>query len=54
MPIGIIITFWVLLNKVQDSSFQYYLILAAVWTVIAVVFDYLFIEDFEQLIDRNI
>jgi hypothetical protein len=43
MPIGIIITFWVLLKKVKDGSFQQYLILAVVWTVIAVVFDYLFI-----------
>ena len=43
MPIGIIITFWVLLKKVKDGSFQHYLILAVVWTVIAVVFDYLFI-----------
>lgn len=43
MPIGIIITFWVLLKKVKGVNFQYYLILAVVWTVIAVVFDYLFI-----------
>jgi hypothetical protein len=43
MPIGVIITFWVLLKKVKDDNFQYYLILAVVWTVIAVVFDYLFI-----------
>ncbi len=43
MPIGIIITFWVLLKKVKDGSFQYYLILAVVWTAIAIVFDYLFI-----------
>lgn len=43
MPIGVIITFWVLLKKVKDNSFQYYLILAIVWTIIVVVFDYLFI-----------
>ena len=43
MPIGVIITFWVLLKKVKDDHFQYYVILAVVWTVIAVVFDYLFI-----------
>ena len=43
MPIGIMITFWVLLKKVKDDSFQYYLILAFIWTAIAVVFDYLFI-----------
>lgn len=43
MPIGVIITFWVLFKKVKADSFQYYLILAVVWSVIAVVFDYLFI-----------
>ena len=43
MPIGLIITLWVLLKKVKSASLRYYLILAVVWTVIAVVFDYLFI-----------
>ena len=43
MPIGLIITFWVLFKKVKANSFQYYLILAFVWTAIATVFDYLFI-----------
>ncbi len=43
MPIGVIITFWVLFKKVRADSFQYYLILAVIWTIIAVVFDYLFI-----------
>ncbi len=43
MPIGIIITLWVLLKKVTSRSFKHYLILAVVWTLIAVVFDYLFL-----------
>jgi len=43
MPIGIIIMLWVLLKKVGGDSFQYYVMLAVIWTVIAVVFDYLFI-----------
>jgi uncharacterized membrane protein len=43
MPIGIMITFWVLFKKVKSENFRHYLILAVVWTVIAVVFDYLFI-----------
>ncbi len=43
LPIGLIITLWVLLKKVKGDTLQYYLILGAVWTVIAVVFDYLFI-----------
>ena len=43
LPIGVVITFWVLFKKVKSESFKDYLILAIVWTVIAVVFDYLFI-----------
>ena len=43
MPIGLVITFWVLLRKIRNDVFQYYMILAAVWTVIAVAFDYIFI-----------
>ncbi len=43
MPIGVIITFLVLLKKVKADSLQYYLILAVVWTIIAIVLDYLFI-----------
>jgi hypothetical protein len=43
MPIGIIVTLWVLLKKVKENSFQRYLTIAIVWTMIAVAFDYLFI-----------
>ena len=43
LPVGLIITLWVLLNKVKGDKLQYYLILAAVWTVIAVILDYFFI-----------
>jgi hypothetical protein len=43
MPIGVIITFLVLLKKVKADSLQYYLILAVIWTAIAIVFDCLFI-----------
>lgn len=40
MPIGIAITLWVLLKRIPATSFKYYLGLAVVWTVIAVVADY--------------
>lgn len=40
MPIGIIITLWVLLKKIKSSSFLYYLIIALIWTIMAVVLDY--------------
>ncbi len=45
MPIGLIITFWVLFKKVRANSFKYYLILSVVWTIIAIVFDYVFIVE---------
>ena len=43
MPIGIAITLWVLLKKIKKSSLKYYLILGIVWTIIAIMFDYLFL-----------
>lgn len=43
MPIGILITLWVLFKKVKGNSLEYYLVLAFVWTVVAVVFDYFFL-----------
>lgn len=43
MPIGTIITLWVLLKKIKSNSFKSYLLLAIVWTLLAVVFDYFFL-----------
>ncbi len=43
MPIGLIITLWVLFKIVKADFIRYYFILAIVWTAIAVAFDYLFI-----------
>ena len=43
MPIGAIITLWVLFKKIKADSFRYYAGLAVVWVLIAAVFDYLFI-----------
>lgn len=40
MPIGVIITLWVLFKKVKENSFQYYLFLSFTWTFIAVILDY--------------
>ena len=42
-PIGLAITLWVLLKRVAATAVSYYAILAVVWTVIAVAFDYVFI-----------
>jgi len=43
MPMGILITFWVLFKKIKNQTLKYYLILAVVWTLIAIVFDYFFL-----------
>ncbi len=43
MPIGILVTLWVLLKKVKVDSFRYYILMAVVWTLIAVVCDYIFL-----------
>lgn len=39
-PFGILITLWVLFRKVKSVSFRYYLTLAIVWTLLAIVLDY--------------
>jgi len=43
MPIGIALTLWVLFKKIKGGSFQYYLMIAVAWTLIAIVFDYFFL-----------
>lgn len=43
MPVGALLTLWVLIKKVKSESFKYYLLLAFAWTSIAVVFDYFFL-----------
>jgi hypothetical protein len=43
MPFGITITLWVLFKKVKSSDINYYLKLALVWTLLAIVLDYIFI-----------
>lgn len=40
MPIGIVITLWILFKKVKKRSVTYYFFVALSWTVIAVVCDY--------------
>ena len=43
MPIGIVITLWVLLRKIKNTSLKYYLFLGIIWTLIAILFDYVFL-----------
>lgn len=41
MPISTAISLWVLIKKINSKSFNYYFLLAVIWTVIAIVLDYL-------------
>jgi hypothetical protein len=43
MPIGILITLWVLFKKVGASSWRDFFILAIAWTLIAIICDYFFL-----------
>jgi len=43
MPIGIALTLWVLFKKTKGATLKYYLAIAVVWTIIAVIFDYFFL-----------
>lgn len=43
MPIGVALTLWVLFKKVKGDSPNYYFLLAIVWTLIAIAFDYFFL-----------
>lgn len=40
MPIGVLITLFVLIKKIKSKSLQYCLLLAIIWTAIAVILDY--------------
>ncbi|HCW09057.1 MAG TPA: hypothetical protein DGG95_17000 [Cytophagales bacterium] len=42
-PIATIITLWVLIKKIESTSFQYYLIIGVTWLILAAVLDYFFI-----------
>jgi len=43
MPIGAVITLWVLFKKINSTAFVYYVKLATVWVIIAAVCDYFFL-----------
>lgn len=42
-PIGLAIMLYVLFKKIASRSFRYYILLAVVWTIIAIVCDYFFL-----------
>ncbi|NTU72687.1 hypothetical protein HGB07_00730 [Candidatus Roizmanbacteria bacterium] len=43
LPFGVGMTLWVLLKKIKSQSFSYYLVLAVIWALVAIVFDYFFL-----------
>ncbi len=43
MPVGVVVLLWVLLKKIKSESLKYYLTLSISWTIIAVIFDYIFL-----------
>ena len=43
MPIGIAVTLWALFKKVKSESFKDYFLIAFVWTLLAIILDYLFL-----------
>ncbi len=43
MPIGVLITLWVLWKKVRSVSFQHYVHMGIVWALIAILCDYVFL-----------
>ncbi len=51
LPFGVAITLWVLMKKIEREKFQCYFGLGLVWTVMAIVLDYLFIVKLLQPVD---
>ena len=50
-PIGTLVTLWILFKKIKSELFQHYLSIAVGWTIIAVVFDYIFLVMFFHPVD---
>lgn len=42
-PIGTIITLWILFKKIRSEKFYHYVTIGGVWTLIAIIFDYIFL-----------
>ncbi len=43
LPFGLGVTLWVLLKKIKRDTFSCYIGLGVIWTIIAVIFDYIFL-----------
>lgn len=42
-PIGIALTIFVLLKRIDSKDLSYYILLALIWTTIAIIMDYFFL-----------
>jgi hypothetical protein len=42
-PIGILLTLWVLNKKIKSQEIKHFIYIAIIWTIIAVLFDYVFL-----------
>jgi hypothetical protein len=51
MPLGVLITLWVLVKKIKRESFGCYFGLGLVWAVMAIILDYFFIVKLFQSAD---
>jgi hypothetical protein len=51
MPFGILAAIWVLVKKIERETFQHYVAIGIIWTIIAFVFDYIFLVNFLNLTD---
>ena len=43
MPVGALITLWILWKKIESRSFSQYVLIAITWTLTAIVCDYFFL-----------
>lgn len=43
MPFGILATLWILFKKIKRDSFTCYIGLGIIWTIMAIVLDYIFL-----------
>jgi len=51
LPLGVALTLWVLFKKIKREEFTCYIGLGIIWTIMAVVLDYLFIVKMFQSAD---
>jgi hypothetical protein len=51
LPLGVAFTLWVLLKKIKREEFMCYIGLGVIWTITAVLLDYLFIVKMFQSAD---